>query len=163
MTPALWPIRLSCLLALLFVFWSRHYRTHCFIHSFSFTSSSTWLSLSLEARKHKKLIMVVLHFCSFFFFSFPWQRESRPAPTWCLCGLFFFISSVLSSCCHGLLFISLITAPLRWSFTTLFSSAHASEHKHAHRTKHAHSFTHTLTQLMEQQSLTAASFEAAPI
>lgn len=97
--------------------------------------------------------MVVLHFDSFVFFFL--ARESRPAPTWCVC-VYFFISSVLSSCCHGLLFISLITAPLRWSIVTLFSSAHVTEHKHPHgcaqRCKRTHTNTRTINSTREHDS-----------
>lgn len=52
---------------------------------------------------------------------------------------------MLSSCCHGLLFISLITPPLRWSAATLFSSAHAAEHKRARSCARTHTNTYART------------------
>lgn len=74
-----------------------------------------------------------------------------------VCMSVVFISYVLSSCCHGLLFISLITVPLRWSTVTLFPSANASEHTVTHND--ADTCAHT--QLTARENLTAASFEAA--
>ena len=114
-TPALWPISVTCLLAHLFVFWLRHYQTRCFIHPFSFTPLLRVYFHRLWGVENIKNRLWL--FCAFFLgFFFPpfffLAGESRPAPTWCLCVFLFFF-----------LYLLCVIKLLSWSFIHLINNS----------------------------------------